>query len=341
MKILVAGGAGYIGTHSCVSLLLAGHEVVVVDSLVNSRAENIRRVEKISGRRVEFIECDLRKRKLLDTIFASHRPDAVINFAGHKAVGESVRQPLRYYDNNLNCALTLLESMRAHDVKLMVFSSSAAVYGEPAALPIREDADTSPQSPYGRTKLCIEQILKDLWQADESWKIAILRYFNPVGAHPSGLIGEQPNDEPGNLMPIIGKVAAGELKQLEIFGYDYDTSDGTAIRDYIHVMDLARGHEKAIKRLAALPRGELLTINLGTGKGYSVLEVLAAYQRTCGHKLPFRQASRRVGDVACCWADAAYAKQEIDWQAELDIDEMCRDAWNWQQKLAGRRRKIQ
>lgn len=335
MKILVAGGAGYIGTHTCVSLLESGYEVIVVDSLVNSQADGIRRIREISGKEVAFIEADVRDKKALHDIFSRHRIDAVINFAGHKAVGESVSIPLDYYDNNLNCAFSLLQTMASFDVKFLVFSSSAAVYGEPLKLPIDENARTEPENPYGRSKLYIEQMLGDIWRADKSWKLAILRYFNPVGAHYSGLIGESPTGIPNNLMPVIAKVAAGELPQLKIFGGDYDTRDGTAVRDYIHVMDLARGHCRAIRKLQESSQGRALTLNLGTGKGYSVLEIFRAFEQVCGRKLPFEVVERRAGDVASSYADPALAKSEIEWEAEFGIVDMCKDAWNWQQRQAG------
>ena len=334
MKILVAGGAGYIGTHTCVSLLQSGYEVVVVDSLVNSRIECIGRVQEITGKSVEFIESDIRDRKSLNAIFSKNDIDAVINFAGHKALGDSVKNPLEYYDNNLNCAIALLDTMSRFNVKVMVFSSSAAVYGESVELPISEEARTEPESPYGRTKLFIEEMLRDAWHADNSWKVAILRYFNPVGAHPSGLIGEQPNGIPGNLMPVVAKVARSELQKLNIFGGDYETLDGTAVRDYIHVMDLAKGHDKAIQKLVKLKQGRVLTINLGTGKGYSVLEILKTFEEVSGRKIPFDVVSRRAGDVACSYADPALAKAELKWDAEFDVYDMCKDAWNWQLQQA-------
>ena len=311
-----------------------GYDLVVIDSLAKSSLENIRRLRQISDRPIEFIEADLRDRDMLEQVFSRYPIRAVINFAGHKAVGESVKMPLDYYENNLDCAVSLLKTMGRHDVRFMVFSSSAAVYAEPESLPMDENAKIGPSSPYGKTKLFIEEMLRDLARADPAWKIAILRYFNPVGAHPSGLIGEAPRGSPNNLMPIIGKVAAGELEKLKIFGNDYDTPDGTAIRDYIHVMDLARGHGSALKALGARELGQVLTLNLGTGRGYSVLEMVKAYEAACGHELAFEFVGRRTGDMANSYADPGRAKTELGWQAELDIGDMCRDAWNWQQRLS-------
>lgn len=334
MKVLVAGGAGYIGTHTCVVLAELGYELVVIDSLVNSSQENIQRLRQISDRPIEFIEADLRDRELLDRVFSQYPIHAVINFAGYKSVGESVEMPLDYYDNNLDCAVSLLKTMCRHEVKLMVFSSSAAVYAEPGSLPIDESAAIGPCSPYGKTKLFIEEMLRDLAHADSAWRIALLRYFNPAGAHPSGLIGEAPKGLPNNLMPIIGKVAAGELEKLQIYGNDYDTPDGTAIRDYIHVMDLARGHGNALKALGARKAGQVLTLNLGSGLGYSVMEMVKAYEVASGRELAIEFVDRRAGDIARSYADPGLAKTELDWQAELDIGDICRDAWNWQQRLS-------
>lgn len=334
MKILVAGGAGYIGLHSCVVLLQQGHDVVIVDSLVSSHPRGLEQLRRICGRPVEFVEADLRDRRALDRIFADYRVDAVVNFAGYKAAGDSVSKPFDYYDNNLNCALALLECMLRHRVTLQVFSSSAAVYGEPESLPVAERARTLPTSPYGRTKLMIEDLLTDVAAAERDWKIAILRYFNPVGAHPGGLIGELPRDEPGNLMPVLCRVAAGECGPLQIYGNDYATPDGTAIRDYIHIMDLAAGHVSAIEKLASMEAGAVLTVNLGTGKGYSVLELLHAFEQACGRKLDYRFAPRRPGDMACCYADPGLALELLGWRARLGLDDMCADAWNWQQRLS-------
>lgn len=333
LKILVAGGAGYIGTHTSVGLLDAGYQVVIVDSLANSRIENVHRIQQITNKTVGFVKADIRDRKLMNEVFSEHQFDAVINFAGFKAVGDSVRYPLDYYDNNLNCAVSLLECMCANKVKIMVFSSSATVYGEPDELPVTEKAGLAPQNPYGRTKQVIEQMHVDMWSSDNSLKIANLRYFNPVGAHPSGLIGEQPIGQPNNLMPMVAKVAAGELEKLNVFGGDYDTPDGTAIRDYIHVMDLGWGHVKALQKLSRLEQGKLVTINLGTGRGYSVLEVVKTFEQVSGQKIPFEIIDRREGDIACCFADPGLAKQEIEWESELGINDMCKDAWNWQMQL--------
>ena len=334
MKVLIAGGAGYIGTHTAVALLEAGYEVIIVDSLINSHSENIQRVEKIASKTLQFVEADIRNARLLDQVFSDNHIDAVINFAGHKAVGDSVRQPLHYYDNNLNCAIGLLECMSVHNVRQMVFSSSATVYGEPCELPLTENARIAPCNPYGRTKQYIEEMLRDVSRADVSWKFSILRYFNPVGAHPSGLLGERPGAVPENLMPNIIEVAIGNQQRLEVFGDDYDTRDGTAVRDYIHVMDLARGHVKAIQSLQSRDQNEALAINLGTGKGYSVLEILQAFEVVSGRKIAYEVVGRRAGDVACCYSDPALAREVLDWEAKLGIEEMCRDAWNWQQQLA-------
>jgi len=332
MKILVAGGAGYIGMHTCVVLLDAGHDVIIIDSLVNSQKSNIDRIQRITNRDIPFVEADVRDRQLVSKVFETHSIDAIINFAGHKAVGESVAQPLDYYDNNLNCAIVLLDCMVKYNVKTFVFSSSATVYGDPVQLPIKEGARIAPQNPYGRTKQYIEALLLDLYASDDSWKIAILRYFNPVGAHPTGLIGEKPNGTPNNLMPYITQVAAGELEKLRVFGGDYDTPDGTGIRDYIHVMDLAKGHVNAVEKLDSMKAGKVLILNLGTGRGYSVLEVIKKFEQVSGQKIPYDIVERRAGDVASCYADPTLARKVLDWKSEFGIDEMCADAWNWQLK---------
>ncbi|MCK5669311.1 MAG: UDP-glucose 4-epimerase GalE [Gammaproteobacteria bacterium] len=332
MKILVAGGAGYIGMHTCVVLLDAGHDVIIIDSLINSQKSNIERIQRITNRDVPFVEADVRDRQLLTKVFENHRIDAVINFAGHKAVGESVAQPLDYYDNNLNCAIVLLDCMVKYNVKTFVFSSSATVYGDPVQLPIKEDARIAAQNPYGRTKQYIEALLLDLYASDDSWKSAILRYFNPVGAHATGLIGEKPNGTPNNLMPYITQVAVGELEKLSVFGGDYDTPDGTGIRDYIHVMDLAKGHVNAVEKLDSMKASKVLTLNLGTGRGHSVLEIIKKFEQVSGQKIPYDIVERRAGDVASCYADPTLAGKVLDWKSEFGIDEMCADAWNWQLK---------
>ncbi|TVO62608.1 UDP-glucose 4-epimerase GalE [Denitromonas ohlonensis] len=327
--ILVTGGAGYIGSHTCVALLAAGHEVVVVDNFSNSNPEALARVGQIAGRPVAAIhEVDIRDRAGLDAVFAAQPVDAVIHFAGLKAVGESVQKPHAYYDNNVAGTLVLLEVMAARGVKRMVFSSSATVYGDPASVPIREDFPTAPTNPYGRTKWMLEFILQDVAAADADWQMALLRYFNPVGAHPSGLIGEDPNGIPNNLMPYVSQVAVGKLAELGVFGDDYPTADGTGVRDYIHVVDLAIGHVRAVERLMA--GAGVLTLNLGTGRGYSVLEVVKAFERASGRPVPYRIAPRRPGDIAQCYADPALALAELGWRAEHDLADMCADAWRWQ-----------
>jgi len=326
--ILVTGGAGYIGSHTCVELLSNGYDVVVADNLCNSHEEALRRVEGIAGRPLSFHRADVRDQTALNQIFASHKIDAVIHFAGLKAVGESVAQPLRYYDNNVHGTLVLCEAMAEAGVKTLVFSSSATVYGDPASVPIREDFPTSATNPYGRSKLMVEEILADLHKAESGWSIGCLRYFNPVGAHESGLIGEDPNGIPNNLMPYISQVAVGKLERLSVFGSDYATPDGTGVRDYIHVMDLAAGHVKALRRLSCVPG--LLTVNLGTGRGYSVLEMVRAFEQASGCKVPYQTVSRRAGDIGVCFADASLAETELGWKAQRGLEDMCRDAWRWQ-----------
>ena len=328
-KILVTGGAGFIGSHTVVELLQDGQQVVVVDNFCNSSPVVLKRIAEITGIAPEFVEADIRDREALRRVFAAHRPEAVIHFAGLKAVGESVEQPLAYYQNNISGTAVLCEVMAEYDCKRLVFSSSATVYGDPQRLPIKEDAATGASNPYGRTKLFIEEMLRDLHVADPDWRIAILRYFNPVGAHPSGRIGEDPSGIPNNLFPFITQVAVGQLGQLSVFGDDYATVDGTGVRDYIHVVDLARGHLCALERLSAAPG--LVTCNLGTGQGYSVLEMVAAFARVSGRDIPYQIMPRRAGDIAACWADPGYAKEALGWQAEKDLDEMCKDGWNWQQ----------
>ena len=330
MKILVTGGAGYIASHTDLELLNAGYEVVAVDNLSNSSAEAIRRVERLAGKSIKFYENDIRDKNALDNIFENENIDAVIHFAGLKAVGESCEIPLAYYDNNLNGTITLLEVMEKHGVKNLVFSSSATVYGDPETVPITEEFPLSATNPYGRTKLMIEDILRDVYAADKSWNIAILRYFNPIGAHESGEIGEDPNGIPNNLVPYIAKVAMGILDKIHVFGNDYDTPDGTGIRDYIHVVDLAIGHIKAIEKLTQNPG--LVTYNLGTGRGYSVLEVIHNYEKACKKKLPYVIDTRRPGDIAVSYADPSKAERELGWKATRGIEEMCRDSYNWQRK---------
>jgi UDP-glucose 4-epimerase len=328
MKILVTGGAGYIGSHTVIELLNAGCQVVVVDNLSNSKVESLRRVGKITGKDIEFHRVDLLDRDGLARVFAESRIDAVIHFAGFKAVGESVRIPLRYYHNNITGTLILCETMSAAGCRDLVFSSSATVYGDPASVPIREDFPLSATNPYGRTKLHLEQILRDLHTADPRFNIALLRYFNPVGAHPSGLIGEDPNGIPNNLLPYISQVAVGRLEKLPVFGRDYPTPDGTGVRDYIHVLDLAMGHVRALEKLRQ--NAGLVTYNLGTGRGYSVLEMVAAFEKASGLSIPIQIAPRRAGDVAACYADPSRAAADLGWQATRGIEEMCADTWRWQ-----------
>jgi len=328
MTILVTGGAGYIGSHTCVELLAAGHDLLVLDNLCNSSPEALRRVEQICAKAVTLIEGDIRDRVLLDRLFTEHAIDAVIHFAGLKAVGESCQQPLRYYQNNVAGTVTLCEAMAAAGCKTLVFSSSATVYGDPASVPIRESFPTAATNPYGRSKLIIEEILADLYAADPSWNIARLRYFNPVGAHASGLIGEDPNGIPNNLLPYIAQVAIGRLAELSVFGGDYATADGTGVRDYIHVVDLAQGHLKALQTLQR--DGGLVTCNLGTGQGYSVLEMIRAFEAASGRGVPYRIVARRPGDIAACYADPAYAAEKLGWSAQRSLADMMVDTWRWQ-----------
>lgn len=330
MKILVTGGAGYIGSHTDLELMKAGFEVVVVDNLNNSCMEAVHRVEKLAGKPIRFYEADILDKEAMREIFRQEQVDAVIHFAGLKAVGESCRIPLQYFKNNLSGTITLLEVMQESGVKNLVFSSSATVYGDPAAVPVTEEFPLSATNPYGRTKLIIEDMLRDLYQSDSSWNIAILRYFNPIGAHESGEIGEDPNGIPNNLVPYVAKVAAGVLERINVFGNDYDTPDGTGIRDYIHVVDLAIGHIKAIEKLKENPG--LVTYNLGTGMGYSVLDVIRNYEKACGKKLPYVVTDRRPGDIAVTYADASKACSELGWKAERGIDKMCEDSYRWQSK---------
>jgi len=328
MRILVTGGAGYIGSHACVELLEAGHGVFVVDNLCNSKEESLRRVAAITGRDPGFAQVDLRDQRALAEVFRAGAFDAVIHFAGLKAVGESTEIPLTYYDNNLGGTLSLCKAMAEAGVRNLVFSSSATVYGDPTSVPVREDFPTFATNPYGRSKLFIEQILTDLWASDSRWNFALLRYFNPVGAHPSGRIGEDPNGIPNNLLPFIAQVAVGKRPRLRVFGNDYETPDGTGVRDYIHVVDLARGHLRALEKLAANPG--MLICNLGTGRGYSVLEMARAFERASGRHVPYDIVGRRPGDIATCYADPSHARVALGWSAELGLDDMVRDAWRWQ-----------
>jgi len=328
MNILVTGGAGYIGSHTTLLLLEAGYDVIVFDNFCNASKESIRRVEALTGKNVTLIEGDVRHRSDLEALFSAHKIDAVIHFAGLKAVGESVEQPLRYYENNVCGTLQLCEVMGQYGCKSIVFSSSATVYGDPATTPIKEDFPLSATNPYGRSKLMVEEMLRDLYVADSSWKIVLLRYFNPVGAHESGMIGEDPNGIPNNLMPFIAQTAVGKREKLSVFGNDYDTPDGTGVRDYIHVVDLAEGHLKALEKITDL--NGVLTVNLGTGRGYSVLEMVKAFEKASGQEVPYVIAPRRSGDIAKCYADPSYAKEVLGWEAKRGINEMCADTWRWQ-----------
>ena len=329
MKILVTGGAGYIGSHTCLELLNQGHEVVVVDNLCNSCEEALNRVKELTGKDLAFYEADILDKEALNRVFDQEKIDAVIHFAGLKAVGESVAKPLEYYHNNITGTLVLCDVMRSHGVKKIIFSSSATVYGDPAFIPITEDCPKGKiTNPYGQTKSMLEQVLTDLHVADPEWNVILLRYFNPVGAHESGRIGEDPTGIPNNLTPYITQVAVGKLKEVNVFGNDYDTPDGTGVRDYIHVMDLAIGHVKALQKFADKP--DVYIYNLGTGRGYSVLEMIQAFSKAVGHDIPYVIKPRRAGDIATCYADATKAKNELGWTAERGIDEMCQDAWRWQ-----------
>ena len=334
MRVLVTGGAGYIGSHTCVELLNAGHELVIVDNFVNSKPEALEAIRQITGKGFAFAEADLRDREAMERVFSDYAVDAVIHFAGLKAVGESVQKPLEYYDNNLGGFIVLAEVMRAHGVKQFVFSSSATVYGMNNPVPFREDMPTSATNPYGYTKVMIEQMLMDLARSDPEWRVVLLRYFNPIGAHESGLIGEDPNGIPNNLLPYVAKVATAELKELSVFGDDYDTPDGTGVRDYIHVVDLAMGHlaalEYAGKHTGAIP------VNLGTGHGTSVLEIVHAFEKASGKRIPYRIAPRRPGDIASCYADTARAAELLGWHATRNIDDMCRDSWRFAERHRSR-----
>ena len=327
--ILVTGGAGYIGSHTVVELLAKGNELLILDNFSNSSPKVLERIETISGRRPLLVEGDIRDRDALKAVFAAHPITAVIHFAGLKAVGESVEQPLSYYDNNVVGSLRLFEAMAEANVKTLVFSSSATVYGDPHTVPIREDFPLQATNPYGRTKLHIEEMLRDIARSDPAWRIALLRYFNPVGAHPSGLIGENPRGIPNNLMPYVTQVAVGRRPKLGVFGNDYPTPDGTGVRDYIHVVDLARGHLAALDALAR--EAGMMTVNLGTGQGYSVLDVVKAFEKASGRPVPYEFLPRRAGDVASCYADPALALSQLGWRAEYCLDDMCRDAWRWQE----------
>lgn len=328
MAILVTGGAGYIGSHTCVELLNAGYEVIIVDNFVNSKPESLKRIEEISGKVFKFYEADLLDREALEKIFAENKVEAVIHFAGLKAVGESVSIPLRYYHNNITGTLILCEVMQKYGVKKMVFSSSATVYGMNNVSPLTEELPLSTTNPYGSTKLMIENILRDLYVSDNNWNIALLRYFNPIGAHESGRIGEDPNGIPNNLMPYITQVAVGKREKLSVFGSDYDTHDGTGVRDYIHVVDLAKGHLKALEKVMHSTGVE--AYNLGTGTGYSVLDVVKNFEKATGRKVPYALTDRRPGDIATCYADATKALKELGWKAEKTLEDMCRDSWRWQ-----------
>jgi len=326
--ILVTGGAGYIGSHTCIALMEAGYEVVVFDNYCNASSESIKRVEKIVGKSIPVVEGDIRSVTDLQKVFDNYSIDSVIHFAGLKAVGESVEEPLRYYNNNVSGTVTLCEVMKQNNCKSIVFSSSATVYGDPHTTPIEENFPLSATNPYGRSKLMIEEILRDLYVSDDSWKIVLLRYFNPVGAHISGSIGEDPQGIPNNLMPFIAQTAVGKRESLSVFGDDYDTHDGTGVRDYIHVVDLAMGHVKALDKIDTFTA--VMTINLGTGLGYSVLDMVKAFEKASGKKVPYHIAPRRAGDIAKCYAEPAYAKKVLGWEAEKNIDDMCQDSWRWQ-----------
>ena len=328
MQILVTGGAGFIGSHTCVELLNSNYDVVVVDNLINSHQESLERVEKITGKKLTFYKIDLMDEEGLNGVFQQHSIDAVIHFAGLKAVGESVSIPLHYYHNNITGTLVLCKLMQEYQVKNIVFSSSATVYGDPKTVPIKEDFPIGATNPYGRTKLMIEEILQDLYVSDKQWNIALLRYFNPAGAHKSGLIGEDPNGIPNNLLPYISQVAIGKLSELSVFGNDYPTPDGTGVRDYIHVVDLAAGHLKALEKLKSNPGA--VVYNLGTGRGYSVLEAISAFEKASHKKIAYKTVDRRPGDIATCYADPEFAKQELNWSADIGLEQMCIDAWRWQ-----------
>ena len=328
MKILVTGGAGYIGSHACVELLRSGYEIVVVDNLSNSSQVSLNRVKKISSKDFPFYDADLRNKSKIEKIFRDHQITSVMHFAGFKNVNESISEPIKYYENNIGGTLKLLEVMKQNSCKEIIFSSSASVYGKPKKVPVKENCRLLPINPYGQSKLIIENILRDLFLSDKSWKIALLRYFNPVGAHESGLIGECSLNIPSNLVPRLSQVAIGKIKTLNIYGSDYDTQDGTGVRDYIHVVDLVKGHLKTLNVLKSI--SEILTVNLGTGKGYTVFEVIRAFEKISGKKIPFNLKKRRAGDVDASYTDNRYALKILDWQSEYDITKMCEDTWRWQ-----------
>ena len=331
MTILVTGGAGYIGSHTCVELLNAGYDVVIIDNLYNSNQKAVDRIEEITGKKVKFYPDDMMDRAAVKRVFDENKIDAVIHFAGLKAVGESVHKPIEYYRTNIGSTLNLTDEMRAHGCKNIIFSSSATVYGDPAEIPITENCPKGTcTNPYGWTKWMQEQILTDIHTADPEWNVILLRYFNPIGAHKSGLIGEDPKGIPNNLLPYVAQVAIGKLPEINVFGNDYDTPDGTGVRDYINVVDLARGHVKAIERFAK--KDGVFICNLGTGHGYSVLDVIHAFEKACGKELPYVIRERRPGDIATCYSSPAKAEKELGWTAEFDLEDMCRDSWNWQQK---------
>jgi len=328
VKILVTGGAGYIGTHTLIALDESGYDFVVYDNLCNSSKESLERVSSIIGKDIEFEQGDIRERKSLERVFEKYKIDAVIHFAGLKAVGESVQEPIKYFDNNVNGTLVLLDVMKKYNCKKIVFSSSATVYGDPHTTPIEEDFPLSATNPYGRSKLFIEEILRDVYKSDKDFQIVLLRYFNPVGAHSSGTIGEDPNGIPNNLMPFIAQTAVGKRDYLSVFGGDYDTADGTGVRDYIHVVDLALGHVKALKKIKEIK--EPLTVNLGTGIGYSVLDMIKSFEKASNKKIPYKIVERRAGDIAKCFANPSYAKEMLDWESVKTIEQMCEDSWKWQ-----------
>lgn len=336
MAVLLPGGLGYIGSHTAVELLNEGKEVIILDNFSNSKPDVIEKIEKITGKKIKFYEADYLEREKVEKIFEENEIEAVINFAGYKAVGESVKEPLKYYHNNITGCLILLETMKKYGVKKFIFSSSATVYGDPEVVPITEETKTGgTTNPYGTTKLFIEQILKDTYNADNTLDICILRYFNPIGSHESGLIGENPQGIPNNLMPYVVRVASGELKELSVFGNDYNTPDGTGVRDYIHVVDLAKGHVKALNKLEKEQKG-LYIYNLGTGKGTSVLDIVKAFEKSTGEKVAYKIVERRPGDIAECYADASKAKEELGWEATKTIEDMCRDSWNYIKNKGGK-----